>query len=236
MKHHHPENDADAAQLAALGHHAELNRNFSPLAMLGLAFAILNSWTALAASLSLALPSGGPTSVLWGLISEYSSLTKLAPQMLIESSCWCVQSIARCVSRRIPFRLSDSWRSISLGCSYKLEEMGADSKLDYRMDQRIRLDRVGCLRRTAWESIDCRSHFIDAPKLFSSEVAPIPDIYRVQRRCIRCQYFHDCGTALGYEVCIYLVDSWICRYLYHSFGMCFAKLFYCGIRLHGIHQ
>ncbi len=66
----HQENDADTAQLAALGHKAELNRNFSPLAMLGLAFAILNSWTALAASLSLALPSGGPTSVLWGLISE----------------------------------------------------------------------------------------------------------------------------------------------------------------------
>ncbi len=66
---HHPENDADAAQLAALGHKSELNRNFSPLAMLGLAFAILNSWTALAASLSLALPSGGPTSVLWGRMS-----------------------------------------------------------------------------------------------------------------------------------------------------------------------
>lgn len=67
--HHQEENDADAAQLAALGHKSELNRSFSPLAMLGLAFAILNSWTALAASLSLALPSGGPTSVLWGLIS-----------------------------------------------------------------------------------------------------------------------------------------------------------------------
>lgn len=37
--------------------------------MLGLAFAILNSWTALAASISLALPSGGPTSVLWGLVT-----------------------------------------------------------------------------------------------------------------------------------------------------------------------
>lgn len=60
-------NDDEA--LAALGHKAELQRNFSPLAMLGLAFAILNSWTALSASLSLALPSGGPTSVIWGLVS-----------------------------------------------------------------------------------------------------------------------------------------------------------------------
>lgn len=61
--------DQDDVVLASLGHKAELNRNFSPLAMLGLAFAILNSWTALSASLSLALPSGGPTSVIWGLVA-----------------------------------------------------------------------------------------------------------------------------------------------------------------------
>jgi choline transport protein len=59
----------DIAHLAALGHDQELKRNFSFLSMLGLAFAILNSWTALAASLSLALPSGGPTSVIWGLVT-----------------------------------------------------------------------------------------------------------------------------------------------------------------------
>lgn len=59
----------DDDQLAALGHRRELNRSFSPLAMLGLCFAILNSWTALAASLNLALSSGGPTSVIWGLIT-----------------------------------------------------------------------------------------------------------------------------------------------------------------------
>ena len=59
----------DDDQLAALGHKRELNRSFSPLAMLGLAFAILNSWTALAASLNLALFSGGPTAVIWGLIT-----------------------------------------------------------------------------------------------------------------------------------------------------------------------
>ncbi|KAK5090366.1 hypothetical protein LTR05_000538 [Lithohypha guttulata] len=59
--------DADA--LAAMGHKQELQRNFSTISMLGLAFAILNSWTALAASLSLALPSGGPSAVIWGLIT-----------------------------------------------------------------------------------------------------------------------------------------------------------------------
>ncbi|KAK5128892.1 hypothetical protein LTR85_000225 [Meristemomyces frigidus] len=59
----------DDDHLASLGVKQELKRNFSPLSMLGLAFAILNSWTALSASLSIALPSGGPTSVIWGLIT-----------------------------------------------------------------------------------------------------------------------------------------------------------------------
>ncbi|PHH59786.1 hypothetical protein CDD81_2590 [Ophiocordyceps australis] len=58
----------DAAALASLGHAQELRRSFSPLALLGLAFAILNSWTALAAASSLALPSGGTSAVLWGLV------------------------------------------------------------------------------------------------------------------------------------------------------------------------
>lgn len=60
---------SDDAHLAALGHAGELHRSFSPLAMLGLAFAILNSWTALSTSLSLSLSSGGSTSVLWGLVT-----------------------------------------------------------------------------------------------------------------------------------------------------------------------
>ncbi|EMF15390.1 amino acid permease [Sphaerulina musiva SO2202] len=60
---------ADGTHLAALGVQQELKRNFSPLSMLGLAFAILNSWTALSTSMSLALPSGGPVSVIWGLVT-----------------------------------------------------------------------------------------------------------------------------------------------------------------------
>lgn len=58
----------DAANLQSMGHKQELKRNFSLISMLGLAFAILNTWTALAASISLALPSGGPSAVIWGLI------------------------------------------------------------------------------------------------------------------------------------------------------------------------
>lgn len=59
----------DADTLAALGHKQELKRNFSMISMLGLAFAILNTWTALSASLNLALPSGGPSAIIWGLIT-----------------------------------------------------------------------------------------------------------------------------------------------------------------------
>ncbi|KAI1323105.1 amino acid permease [Xylariaceae sp. FL0255] len=61
--------DGDAAALAGLGHKQELKRSFSTISMLGLAFAILNTWTALAASINLALPSGGPSAVIWGLVA-----------------------------------------------------------------------------------------------------------------------------------------------------------------------
>ena len=59
----------DESHLAQLGHAQSFQRQFSKWSMLGLAFAILNSWTALAASLSLALPSGGSIAVIWGLVT-----------------------------------------------------------------------------------------------------------------------------------------------------------------------
>ncbi|KAJ5783973.1 uncharacterized protein N7518_009650 [Penicillium psychrosexuale] len=59
----------DDAKLAALGHKPELQRSHSTWSMLGLAFAVLNSWTALSASLSISLTSGGSTSVIWGLVT-----------------------------------------------------------------------------------------------------------------------------------------------------------------------
>lgn len=61
--------NADDLRLAQLGHGQSFERQFSRWSMLGLSFAILNSWTALAASLSLALPSGGPIAVIWGLVT-----------------------------------------------------------------------------------------------------------------------------------------------------------------------
>ncbi|KDE07444.1 hypothetical protein MVLG_02310 [Microbotryum lychnidis-dioicae p1A1 Lamole] len=48
-------------------HVLPLTKSFSRLALIGLAYAILNSWTAMAASISVALPSGGTSVVLWGI-------------------------------------------------------------------------------------------------------------------------------------------------------------------------
>ncbi|KAK0517683.1 hypothetical protein OC835_008084, partial [Tilletia horrida] len=48
--------------------HAHSPERFSPLAIVGLAYSILNSWVAMAGSLSVVLPSGGPSAMLWGLI------------------------------------------------------------------------------------------------------------------------------------------------------------------------
>ena len=77
----HTSVNEDANALASLGHKQELQRNFSMLSMLGLAFAILNTWTALAASLNLALPSGGPSAVIWGLITAGCFNLTLAASM-----------------------------------------------------------------------------------------------------------------------------------------------------------
>ncbi|EAW19968.1 putative GABA permease [Aspergillus fischeri NRRL 181] len=48
---------------------AQLAKNFSRISLLGLAFITLNSWTAFASALPLSLTSGGPTSIIWGLLT-----------------------------------------------------------------------------------------------------------------------------------------------------------------------
>ncbi|PWW71571.1 hypothetical protein C7212DRAFT_355193 [Tuber magnatum] len=70
--------DGDTAQLLALGHKPELKRNHTKLSMLGLAFSILNSWTALSASLSIALPSGGPSARLAD--GQYHWVAEISPK------------------------------------------------------------------------------------------------------------------------------------------------------------
>ncbi|KAI5857151.1 amino acid/polyamine transporter I [Tricharina praecox] len=60
--------DDDAKQVKNLGYKQELKRTHTTWSLFGLAFIVLNTWTALSASFSLALPWGGPSVVLWGLV------------------------------------------------------------------------------------------------------------------------------------------------------------------------
>lgn len=78
----------DAAALERLGVKQEMSRNFSKMSMLGLAFAILNSWTALSTSLNLALTSGGPSAVIWGLMTAGVCNLCLAASLAEFLSAW----------------------------------------------------------------------------------------------------------------------------------------------------
>ncbi|EXJ86912.1 hypothetical protein A1O3_03866 [Capronia epimyces CBS 606.96] len=50
------------------GNKQELRKKFGFWSQLGLAFIILTTWTSMAASMNIALPSGGPVAVTWGLL------------------------------------------------------------------------------------------------------------------------------------------------------------------------
>ncbi|KAK6948815.1 hypothetical protein Daesc_010586 [Daldinia eschscholtzii] len=102
----------DAAALAQLGHKQELKRNFSMISMLGLAFAILNTWTALAASITLALPSGGPSAVVWGLIVAGVCNLCLAASLAEFLSAWPT------AGGQYHWAAIVSWRKWSRGISY----------------------------------------------------------------------------------------------------------------------
>lgn len=58
----------DDEQLRAQGHQAALERSFSPLAAIGLAFSITNSWVGYLSNFGQNLIYGGPQSVIFGLL------------------------------------------------------------------------------------------------------------------------------------------------------------------------
>ncbi|KAJ6783030.1 hypothetical protein PWT90_01852 [Aphanocladium album] len=112
-KHRHDvQPTTDSAVLERMGHKQELKRNFSMISMLGLAFAILNSWTALAASINLALPSGGPSSVLWGLMVGGICNLALAASLAEFLSAYPT------AGGQYHWAAIVSWRSVSCGVSY----------------------------------------------------------------------------------------------------------------------
>ncbi|KAF2994986.1 hypothetical protein E8E13_003871 [Curvularia kusanoi] len=58
----------DAQVLSAMGHVEELPRQFNNWSMLALAFSVLGTWSTLAQNMASGLTSGGPISILWGLV------------------------------------------------------------------------------------------------------------------------------------------------------------------------
>lgn len=55
--------------------------HFSTLALIGLCYCILNSWTAASASMSIALVSGGPSVALWGMVVAFVGVMATALSM-----------------------------------------------------------------------------------------------------------------------------------------------------------
>ncbi|GAC75965.1 amino acid transporters [Moesziomyces antarcticus T-34] len=55
--------------------------HFSTLALIGLCYCILNSWTAASASMSIALISGGPSVALWGMVVAFVGVMATALSM-----------------------------------------------------------------------------------------------------------------------------------------------------------
>ncbi|GAC97640.1 amino acid permease [Pseudozyma hubeiensis SY62] len=55
--------------------------HFSTLALIGLCYCILNSWTAASASMSIALISGGPSVTLWGMVVAFCGVMACALSM-----------------------------------------------------------------------------------------------------------------------------------------------------------
>ncbi|KAF8472577.1 choline transporter [Kalaharituber pfeilii] len=58
----------DNAKLAEMGYVPELKRNFSTWALLGIGFALTNSWFGISASLVTSISSGGPIVTVYGII------------------------------------------------------------------------------------------------------------------------------------------------------------------------
>ena len=59
--------DADARKLAEMGYTQDMQRNFSVLSLLGVAFSLANSWFGISASLITGINSGGMVLTIYGI-------------------------------------------------------------------------------------------------------------------------------------------------------------------------
>ncbi|KAH8153639.1 uncharacterized protein LAJ45_02452 [Morchella importuna] len=60
--------DSDAARLAEMGYTQEMERGFSKWTLLGVSFALTNSWFGISASLVTGISSGGPIVTVYGIV------------------------------------------------------------------------------------------------------------------------------------------------------------------------
>ena len=60
--------NADAMRLVEMGYTQDMQRNFSVLSVLGVGFALTNSWFAISAALITGINSGGPVLIIYGII------------------------------------------------------------------------------------------------------------------------------------------------------------------------
>jgi choline transport protein len=80
--------NSDAARLAEMGYSQDLNRNFSILSLVGIAFCMSNSWFGISASMITGINSGGTVLIIYGLLwitlislGVGASLSELASSM-----------------------------------------------------------------------------------------------------------------------------------------------------------
>ena len=60
--------DSDALKLAEMGYTQDMKRSFSVLSVLGVGFALTNSWFGISAALITGINSGGPVLIIYGII------------------------------------------------------------------------------------------------------------------------------------------------------------------------
>lgn len=171
--------------------------------MLGLAFAILNTWTALAASITLALPSGGSSSVI---------STHMGPSRRRH-----LQSMPVCLPGRVPGRLP-----IPFGGHHLMEEVQPCHQLHHGLDQCL---RMGCSQRNGPPAGQHLRHQHQSfpSGVYYAAVAPAPHLHCVCAHRTRNQRLSH-PVAAVHESGLLLVRRGVCHHCRHSVGVCFAQL------------
>ena len=96
--------------------------------------------------------------------------------------------------------------------------------MDHWLDQRLRMDRPRCIRRTAREPAHRGDHILLASELRSTTLAPVFDIYWLQPLRVLAQCFWQFTASVRDESGFRVVDFWIRHHLYHSLSMLVSEL------------